>query len=276
VEYWNVSWWVAWAFTLGSVVWVINGFAGYLPYGDSKHFEKAQESPGWTAFIGATIFELGSILGMWEAWNRGDAAHFGYECREAASEMERALGFKTKDIKPDPEEADMEKNGASGKDMHKIPHKKWIWFSTDTKYFHELGFLAAFWQLIAASIFWISGFTAIPTINTAIENNVGLLDGIFWTPQVVGGTGFMISAACIMLESQKKWYKPEFTSLGWHVGLWNEVGAIGFMLCGALGYAPTTNTKAYYQSALSTFWGGWAFLIGSVIQLYEAVNPIEQ
>ena len=26
-----------------------------------------------------------------------------------------------------------------------------------------------------------------------------------------------------------------------------------------------------YQSVLSTFWGSWAFLIGSVLQLWESV-----
>lgn len=37
-------------------------------------------------------------------------------------------------------------------------HKKWVWFSLDTKYFHELGFLGAFFQLCGATIFWISGY----------------------------------------------------------------------------------------------------------------------
>jgi hypothetical protein len=56
--------------------------------------------------------------------------------------------------------------------------------------------------------------------------------------------------------------------------VWNFIGAIGFTLCGALGYATTSSSKVVYQSDLATFWGGWAFLIGSVIQLYEAVNPL--
>jgi hypothetical protein len=56
--------------------------------------------------------------------------------------------------------------------------------------------------------------------------------------------------------------------------VWNFIGAVGFTLCGALGYATASSSKVLYQSDLSTFWGGWAFLIGSVIQLYEAVNPL--
>ena len=43
------------------------------------------------------------------------------------------------------------------------------------------------------------------------------------------------------------------------------------MLCGALGYASKTSEGAAYQSALSTWWGGWAFFFGSVLQLIEAI-----
>jgi hypothetical protein len=91
-----------------------------------------------------------------------------------------------------------------------------------------------------------------------------------------------------MLETQLKWYKPNLTDIGWYsescprkntqriawlmiVGAWNLVGAIGFTLCGALGYASKTSGGATYQSALSTWWGGWAFLFGSVLQLGEAL-----
>ncbi|KAJ7255355.1 hypothetical protein C8J57DRAFT_1075803, partial [Mycena rebaudengoi] len=97
---------------------------------------------------------------------------------------------------------------------------------------------------------------------------------VYWTPQVIGGTGFIIASSIMMVETQKKWYLPAPTSLGWHVGFWNLVGGVGFMLCGALGYALESSTKIAYQSSCSTFWGGWAFLIGSVIQWYESVNPI--
>jgi hypothetical protein len=37
-------------------------------------------------------------------------------------------------------------------------------------------------------------FTAIPEIQTAIMPKQGLLDGVFWTPQVIGGSGFIIAS----------------------------------------------------------------------------------
>jgi hypothetical protein len=33
---------------------------------------------------------------------------------------------------------------------------------------------------------------------------------------VVGGTGFIISALFLMIETQKKWWQPNLMDLGWH------------------------------------------------------------
>ncbi|KAJ7794648.1 hypothetical protein B0H14DRAFT_2922629 [Mycena olivaceomarginata] len=224
IEYWNISWWVSIAFTVGSIVW---------------------------------------------AWNRDDAADFGWS-------VNRLMHGKSTEHDATEKNTSDDTPGSDSETPSRPPKKKWIWFSTDGKYFHELGFLAAFVQYWAATISGSAGaFTAIPTIQTAIMPKQGLLDGAFWTPQVVGGTGFIIASTIMMIETQRKWYIPAPTSLGWNVGFWNLIGGIGFMLCGAFGYALNSSTGIAYQSSCSTFWGGWAFLIGSVIQWYEAVNPVE-
>jgi hypothetical protein len=89
------------------------------------------------------------VLGMWEAWNRDDVASFGWH-------VEQILGVQEGD--GGSESRDAEKGG--GDEVAKLKahvRKPWIWYSTDPKYFHEIGFLASFFQLIAASVFWISG-----------------------------------------------------------------------------------------------------------------------
>lgn len=73
-----------------------------------------------------------------------------------------------------------------------------------------------------------------------------------------------------MLESQKKWYLPAFSTLGWHIGLWNTIGGFGFFLSPVFGYFP--EHWAQYQAGCQTFYGSWAFLIGSVVQLYESLD----
>ena len=66
--YWDVSWLVAIIFTLGSAVWVINAFFSYLPLAQPGTFfhNEVLVGGGVSAFIGATIFEIGSVLLMIE------------------------------------------------------------------------------------------------------------------------------------------------------------------------------------------------------------------
>lgn len=64
-----------------------------------------------------------------------------------------------------------------------------------------------------------------------------------------------------MLETQQKWYIPRLDILGWHIGFWNLVGAIGFSLCGAFGFGANNGTAIEYASTLATFIGSWAFMV---------------
>lgn len=86
--YWDVSYLVAIIFTLGSVVWCINAFFVWLPLQDpSTEFPgEIANAGGITAFIGATIFEFGSILLMIEAVNENRADCFGWALDEVLEE----------------------------------------------------------------------------------------------------------------------------------------------------------------------------------------------
>jgi hypothetical protein len=63
----------------------------------------------------------------------------------------------------------------------KNPKRSWSWFPSwhdfTTHYVHEIGFLACSAQMFGASIFWISGFTALPGILNHLSP--GLEDGIY-------------------------------------------------------------------------------------------------
>lgn len=307
---WDVSWLVAFIFTWGSIVWVINAFFVFLPLvRPSTEFDnEIVTGGGVTAFIGATIFEVGSLFLMLEAVNENRAGDFGWAVRaayEGHSHEERTSNGNGHGTSAS---ADAEKAGllqvTPGGCSHHHPNRKnlvgkpnshlartaagvrevdpkgdtgWVWFPSwydlKTHYFHELGFIACLAQLFGASIFWISGFTALPDILNKLSP--GLEDGIYWTPQILGGSGFIVSGILFMLETQPKWYLPAPKVLGWWIGGWNLIGGVGFTLCPAFGY--DTSSWAQYQASLSTFWGSFAFLIGSVVQLYESLekNPVE-
>lgn len=149
--------------------------------------------------------------------------------------------------------------------------RAWSWWPTwrelRTHYFRDIGFLACSSQMFGATIFWISGITALPPILNNLSKPAE--NGVYWVPQVVGGTGFIVSATLFMVEVQPRWYMPAPGVLGWHIGLWNLIGAIGFTLCGALGFA-ISEPAVEYALTLSTFIGSWAFLVsGAGLALSE-------
>ncbi|PMD44161.1 integral membrane protein [Hyaloscypha variabilis F] len=286
--YWDVSYLVAVIFTLGSVVWCINAFFVWLPLQNpSTEFPgEIADAGGITAFIGATIFEIGSVLLMIEAVNENRADCFGWALEEVLEENGLVR------LKPDgcTHHHKNKKNfvgkgpAVEGKpplDVNMVrdqPGSKsasaWTWFPTwhelTTHYFKEVGFLACSSQMIGATVFWISGFTALPPIYNRLTT-VTAQNGAYWLPQVIGGTGFIVSGTLFMLETQQKWYLPAYNVLGWHIGVWNLIGGIGFTLCGALGFG-AANSGCVYQGSLATFWGSWCFLIGSTIQWFEALD----
>lgn len=115
---------------------------------------------------------------------------------------------------------------------------------------------------------------AVPGVYTPeTEANYGVWDVAYWTLQMVGASFFIISAWAFMVEEQPAWYLPQPQRIGWHVGFWNMVGSIGFFLSGAFGlFAVPQERLQIGGMAASTFWGSYAFLIGSYLQLLEAVN----
>ena len=78
--YWDVSYLVAIVFTLGSVLWVFNAFFVWLPLvkTSTEFNNEALVGGGVTAFVGATIFEIGSVLLIFEAVNENRWGCFGW------------------------------------------------------------------------------------------------------------------------------------------------------------------------------------------------------
>ncbi|OAX84263.1 hypothetical protein ACJ72_01378 [Emergomyces africanus] len=295
--FWDISYVTAIAFTLGSIVWVLNSFFVFLPVAQPKSEFKYEilSAVGVSAFLGATIFEVGSVFLLLEAINKHDTGCFGWALDHVTSEK----GGSLVRIYPHPKscthhhvnkknlvgrggretpnsDSPSDEHGQPRTDLPRSPDFKWFPTLKDlrTHYIYELGFLASLIQLLAATIFWITGVTALPGINNHLSET--LADGVYRAPQIIGGTGFVMSATLFMLETQTNWYTPAFRTLGWHINLWNFIGAIGFTLSGIFLLA-YNNPGLQYQASLSTFWGSWAFLVASVIQWYESLDkyPVE-
>ncbi|OAQ98273.1 hypothetical protein LLEC1_03914 [Akanthomyces lecanii] len=266
---WDISWLVAFIFTCGSV-----GFFAWLPLvRPSTEFKgEVDYGGGITAFVGAIIFfEVGSLLLILEAINTNDAGCFGWAVETLVDRDARhhhhypsssAAMQYVADERGCSHHQQNKHNLVGSAQQQETPettktHWKWrpSWHDLTHHYVYELGFLAGAAQLFGATVFGVAGFTALPGIMGHLTPH-GLL---------------------YMLETQERWWKPAPRLLGWHIAFWNLVGAFGFTLCGALGMA-YGNSGAQYQASLATFWGSWAFLIGSYLQLYESLSkhPVEE
>lgn len=233
VSYWDVSYLVAMNFTIGSAIFIANGFFVWLPLVDNKtefHGE-ITVAGGWTGFVGATIFELGGVLLVLEAFNTNHTGCFGWALETV---LEKAIEdgvpqHAMNEIKPTVSRC--EHHHANRKSFLGEEHyhtndnahsqrddSGYVTPSTDGRsfrwipsmsglgrhYFHEIGFITSFILFVSATIFWIGAIVGIPGIFNHMSQ--GLTDGLYWGTTTLGGVGFTLSSLLYMLETQSKWY----------------------------------------------------------------------
>jgi hypothetical protein len=107
-----------------------------------------------------------------------------------------------------------------------------------------------------------STITAIPGVIDF--SNIPLFYASNLLPATLGGLLFLIASILQILNSQQEWYRPNLAAWEWHVGVWNAIGSLGFLLAGALPFAGTSEMA--FLGVVADFWGSWAFLVGSLVQ----------
>lgn len=170
---WDISWLVAVTFTLGSIVWVLNGFFNFLPFVSKTEFKgQVLYGGGITAFIGATIFVIGSAFLMLEAVNENRTACFGWAVEHLGENEENEAGAVTR-VTPATDQCSHHHQN-TGNLVGKPPlvsrlknptqpdstpegEHSWVWWPSSnelrTHYFHDLGFMACLIQSLAATVF---------------------------------------------------------------------------------------------------------------------------
>lgn len=254
-DYWDVSWWTAFTFTVGSIAWVINGgFLFYLPPTPKNDIVSNS-----LALFGGTLFYIGGWCMYWEALNVDEKSVFG---RVVKLEERRFFADITFISAP--------KGQGSG----------WKWLGL--KSWKSISFVANFTQFLGTSVFWISTIATAPGVVTANDNIPAdklnaIYAGVVWTPQVIGASLLLFSSCLITLETQTHWYAINILDLGWHVGFWNVLGSAGFLVSACFGYSNAPSDTAYFHwgVAFSTYLGSWTFLLGSYLQYYEILNKAE-
>lgn len=283
--WWDVSWWIAVLFSVGSAIFVISGFFYWLPLAapSTEFTDESSIGGGVTAFIGATLFTIGGVLLIVEASNDNQTGCFGWALEQVFSHHDSDT--ENGSPKPKGDQTGLLRETACdhhhGKGIHRqdalrLQHpetnRKWEWFPSWQEfrhhYIYEIGFMASFILAIGAVIFYISGIMALPWIYDACSQ--GVLYGVYWLAYLVGGILFVVSSGLYMLETQPTWYTPAPRVLGWWIGVWNMIGSIGWTLSASLGYC--TAHWCEYQSDLSLLWASVSFLIGSLLLWYESLD----
>lgn len=282
--WWDVSWWIAVLFSWGSALFLICGFFYWLPLAaPSTEFpNESSIGGGLTAFIGATMFTVGGVLLVVEASNEHQTGCFGWA-------VENLFTHSDSDTEPGsrpPPDGKLtirqeacthhHATGAHSSAALHLQHpeagRRWEWCPTWQEfrrhYIYEIGFMASFVLAIGAVIFYVSGIMALPWIYDKISQPV--LYGTYWLAYLGGGILFVVSSALYMLETQPKWYLPAPRVLGWWIGTFNMIGSVGWTLSAAFGYC--TASWCEYQSDLSLLWASLAFLMGSLLLWYEAMD----
>jgi hypothetical protein len=238
----NISFQVALWFTLGSTMWIVNGQYSLFP---SVNNELNNQVTGWSALVGGWMFQIGASLAYIESLNEPYDRDFGVWIEDLLKDVCR-IPIK-----------------------HPIPWR-YIPISTDWK---SMGFISNLIQLCGATLFTVSVIAGVPGLIQ--PNQWQLQQALWWTPQTIGSICFCISSLIAMLEEQTKWYEPSLGRIGWWCAFWNLVGSLGFLFCAIFGYLANWQGQEVccqvYGTALSTYWGSWAFLIASLLQLVEVL-----
>lgn len=289
--YWDVSYLVAVFFTVGCLLFVVCGLFSWLPLvAPSSKFHGEDVANGVFSITGATLFQIGAVLLVFEACNENQTGCFGWAVHRALTgehddDSGGALVPKTDVYACQHHHQRKRRTDLAKQQNQQVPPspppnavRKWTWCPTwhelRTHYFHEMGFVASISMAVGATIFYVCGICAITPIYDHLSREV--LDGMYYLTYLVGGVLFVISSLLYVLETQSTWYTPAPHLLGWHIGIWNLVGSVGWTLGASFGYC--TASWCAYQGGLTLFWASTAFSLGSLLLWYEALQkyPVEK
>ncbi|KAF2713838.1 hypothetical protein K504DRAFT_479466 [Pleomassaria siparia CBS 279.74] len=236
---------VAVVFAIGSLDLVLNAFFDLLPRTiPSTKFETEETiAVPATVLIGAVLFFAAGIFDTFGALN-----------------ADRGTIETSKDA-----------DGNMGRTEYKpalLGTPEWNWIPTRVKFFSllstNLAFQAGLIVLFGGIIFMFAGVVDFPELVDE-ETSTGKL--VVFAPQVVHGFLFLIANGMLAIAEQDKWYKPKIWSADWQGSFLNAIGGFGFMMAGFFLFS-----EGEVEAAIAAMGGSFAFLIGSLIRWYVAME----
>jgi hypothetical protein len=294
----DTSWMVGFSFTIGSAIFVANGFFLVLPLvaPSTDFIGQTPYATSASSVLGGVIFLIGGWAGILEGLNlkRGAEVTMTEAMTVEVIDMTE-VHQKLQDTRKQPRIQTRSENEANSSTEHLtaptatsisnvatneittsqpalVGSSTFIWWPSwnqfSSTYRYDLLFLAGLIQEIGAAVFGIATITSIPGVIDSTNTLLVSISNLF--PAAFGGFLFLVAAILQITDAQEKRWKPLIGNLNWHIGVCNAIGSLGFLLAGAL---PLVGSEeATFQGILAGFWGSWAFLIGSVLQWYCAMG----
>lgn len=166
--WWDVSWWIAVLFSIGSAIFIVASFFYWLPLAAPKTEFPGESltAGGVCAFLGATLFTIGGVLLIVEASNENQTGCFGWAVEHlfVSDETEHPdAEQQASTVRYQPDSCTHHHNRNLHNSMH-LQHpesgRKWEWAPTwhelTSHYLHEIGFLGSFIMAIGAVVFYVS------------------------------------------------------------------------------------------------------------------------
>ncbi|KAJ0164087.1 hypothetical protein CTA2_1782 [Colletotrichum tanaceti] len=236
--YRDMGWLVTMVFIMAAVSFTLNGVFGILHTVAPRQldFAGSETASHITFVVGSSLLTLSSWMGLLAAFNVDRAA-----------------------LDPKRDAPDAYKPALLGSD----DFVWWApWHEFKNVFWPATAFRAGVLQLLAGSFFTIAAVGALPGVLDLTHPHAYII--FISSPQLIGGSFFVLAALLQIYLSQNTWYLPLLLDASWQNGFWNLVGASGFL---SVGVVTLLSRDAVTIAALSLM-TGVGFLAASIIQWY--------
>ncbi|KAH9825796.1 integral membrane protein [Teratosphaeria destructans] len=272
--YWDMAFWSGSTYTVGSVLFVVDGVLAWGPVGRAETWSLPDSAETYGGplcfFVGALLYQVGAVSAYLEAVNDGsfhgagmrklleghekDAKHLlDDKVRQFFARLGRHHRLSEEQYEALAKTVDPEagwkggglggEEGEEGRVECRYTTFRWwpTWKALRDHHVYEIGYLACAIQLFGVTLYGVTAVVVLPGIESSLQPWQKL--GAFWVPQIVAALCFLVASLLFMLETQEKWYKPEPTVLGWWIGFTATIGSVGFELIAIFGI-------------IALYWGG--------------------
>lgn len=265
--YWDMAFWSGSSYTLGSILFVIDGAWAWTPlqWPSSEFPGEAEYGVGLLFFFGALCYQVGATMAYLESINDGSFAgpamkrhlqghdeeqkkllddklhmffghmipHHHRDDDESGGDLEKQQSLPgqadTENKAPAPRRGGVDVGPGDEDGFHE--YLTWRWYPTwdclRTYHIRDLGYLACSIQLLGATLYAICGVIALPGILSGFTTGQAI--GGYWIPQTVASVCFLTAGIMFTLITQEKWNRPLPRRIAWWIGVWATIGSVGFL-----------------------------------------------